>query len=299
MPDESDLKKRTKTFDPMNAPVIIMATSTDLHHAVAGTILMVRDVPVILDVHLAAFYETTTSAVNQYRKRNEKRFAPDYAFQLTKDEWDFLKSQKVISSDGHGGRRYQPWVYTEHGVAMMSMGMESDRAAELSRIIIDTFVSFRRGTLPPERVIPGPDALQRRRSFQEKIYRKMKQLLDAELPQSPGRTLRDELGSIATDALDHIKEVLKSPGRQNEKVSAEITKILAEAEKLYAETRKINEEADAIALQNQRHRFELLRELRDMAMQLERDDWLEVFDNSFDISADRTPTSSPKRLKKS
>jgi len=285
-----------KTLLPTNSTIIISKSATDLHRAVADTILMVRGNLVILATDLAAFYETTTSAVNQYRKRNEQRFTSDYAFQLTKEQCKYLKSQNVISSTEHGGRRFCPWVYTEHGVAMMSMGMKSDKAAELSRIIIETFVSFRRGTLPPERVIVGSHTLKRRRAFLEKIYRKMEQLLDAELPSSPGKTLGEELGSIATNALDHVKQILKSQGMKNEKVSAEITKILAEAEKLYTETRKINEETNTIALQNQRHRFELLRELRTMAMQLERDDWLEVFDNSFDTSARKAITPAPKQL---
>jgi hypothetical protein len=287
----------TKVVSPADAAITVSTGNPKIQQSVANTILMVRDTLVILDIHLAVFYETTTSAVNQYRKRNEQRFTSDYAFQLTEDQWNYLKSQNVISSGDHGGRRYRPWVYTEHGVAMMSMGMKGDKAAELSKIIIDTFVSFRRGTLPPERVISGPGAVQRRRSFQEKIYRKMEQLLDAELPLSPGRTLREELGSIATSALDNIKEILKSPGKQNEKVSAEITKILAEAEKLYAETRKINEEADAIALQNQRRRMQLLRELRTMAMQLERDNWLEVLDHTFNPSTREVLPAEPKKLK--
>jgi hypothetical protein len=69
--------------------------------------------------------------------------------------------------------------------------------------------------------------------------------------------------------------------KNNEKISAEVTKILAEAEKLYAETRKLNVETDTLVLQNYRTRIEFIRELREMAQQLERDDWIGVFEEGF------------------
>lgn len=264
-----------------NKNALVAVDDGEIDVPVEDMIVVVRGVPVILADDLAAFYGTTTSAVNQYRKRNESRFTADYAFQLTKDEWDALKSQDVMSSKTHGGSRFRPWAYTEHGVAMMSMGMKSEDAVRLSKVIIDTFVNFRRGTLPRERILPGPKALEQRRSLQEKIFKQMKALLDAELPTHPGTTLREELGSIATNALGHMKAVLDKPGKQNEKISAEVTKILAEAEKIFAETRKIHMEADTIAMQNYRTRLEFLRELRKMAMQLERDDWLDIFEGAF------------------
>lgn len=53
---------------------------------------ILRGAPVILAADLAGFYNTTTKAVNQYRSRNQNRFTSDYAFQLTKEEWEILKS---------------------------------------------------------------------------------------------------------------------------------------------------------------------------------------------------------------
>ena len=69
--------------------------STEL--AVQNAILIVRETPVILANDLADFYETTVSAVNQYRSRNADKFTSDYAFQLSDAEWEGLKSQNVIS----------------------------------------------------------------------------------------------------------------------------------------------------------------------------------------------------------
>lgn len=254
---------------------------TDELRAIVRAIIVVRDTPVILANDIAAFYETEPKKINQYRSRNADRFSEDYAFQLSKNEWENLKSQNVTSSANHGGSRTPPWVYTEHGVAMLSMGMKSENAIRLSKVIIDTFVDYRRGTLPSTPVLGGPKALAHRRSLQEKIYAQMEQLLDVELPTSGGHTIRDELGGIATKALGRIKAVLDTPAKQNEKISAEVAKILAEAEKLYAETRKLHVETDTLMLENYRARLDFIRDLRELAEQLERDDWMEVFDGSF------------------
>lgn len=242
---------------------------------------ILRGVPVILASDLAMFYKTTTKAVNQYRSRNEGRFTPEYAFQLTKDEWDSLKSQNVTSNIGRGGARVSPWAYTEHGVAMMSMGMKGDEAIALSKVIIGTFVEYRRGELPNTRPITNAHDAKYRQSLQKKIYQQIEQLLNAQLPTKSGSTIGEELGTIATSALGHIKEVLDSSNKRNEKISAEVAKILAEAEKLYAETRKINAETDSLNMHNFMARLEVLRELRLMAVHLERDDWLDVFDDTF------------------
>ena len=245
------------------------------------SIVIVREMPVILASDLAKFYDTKVSLVNLYRKRNADRFTDDYVFQLSPEEWESLKLQNAISSEGHGGSRHLPWAYTEHGVAMMSMGMKSENAVRLSKVIIDTFVDYRRGTLPANPVMSGANTAKHRRSLQEKIYHQMEQILDVKLPTSDGHTVRDELSVIATKSLGHIKAVLDTPTKNNEKISAEVTRILAEAEKLYAETCKLHVETDTLVLQNYRARLGFIRDLREMAQQLERDDWIEVFDDGF------------------
>ena len=248
---------------------------------IKSAIVQIRGHAVILANDLARFFDTTVSLINLYRKRNGEKFTSDYAFQLASEDWKILKLQNAISSEGHGGSRHLPWAYTEHGVAMMSMGMKSDNAVRLSKVIIDTFVDYRRGTLPSKPFITGPNAVKHRRSLQEKLVVQMERLLDVELPSSEGQTVRDELGTIATKSLAHIKAVLDGPVKTNEKITAEVSMILAEAEKLYAETRKLNAETDNLVLQNYQLRLDVIRDLREMAQQLERDDWIEVFDDGF------------------
>ena len=101
-----------------------LATGDELD-AVKNAIIVVQGRPVILAHDLAQFFDTETTKINRYRSRNSERFITEYAFQLTENQWKNLISQNGIASSTHGGVRIRPWAYTEHGVAMMSMGMRS------------------------------------------------------------------------------------------------------------------------------------------------------------------------------
>jgi hypothetical protein len=94
------------------------------------SILVIRGQKVLLDEQLGAFYGVTTKRLVEAFKRNIARFPSDFAFQLTTDEWDNLRSQFATSSlrsqsvtsnsATHGGRRYAPYAFTEQGAAMFS-----------------------------------------------------------------------------------------------------------------------------------------------------------------------------------
>ena len=79
--------------------------------------------------------------MNQAVKRNMRRFPDDFMFQLTKDEWQNLKSQIVISS--WGGTRKLPNAFTEQGVAMLSGLLNSDTAIDTNVKIMRAFVAIR------------------------------------------------------------------------------------------------------------------------------------------------------------
>lgn len=96
--------------------------------AIEKRILVVRGRQVMLDEDLADLYGVETRVLVQQVRRNEKRFPADFMFQLSAQEFSDLKSQSVISSGGHGGRRKPPLVFTEHGVAMLSGVLRSERA---------------------------------------------------------------------------------------------------------------------------------------------------------------------------
>ena len=104
-------------------------------------IYLIRGQKVMIDVDLAELYGVPTKVLNQQVKRNLKRFPEDFMFQLTKAEAENLRSQFATSS--HGGRRSQPYVFTEHGVAMLSSVLSSERAIEVNIIIIRAFIRLR------------------------------------------------------------------------------------------------------------------------------------------------------------
>jgi len=112
-------------------------------------IVRVRGHAVILDADLAMLYGVETRQLNQQMKRNQERFPKNFAFQLTKSEWERLRSQNVISK-GRGGRRYAPYVFTEHGVLMAANVLNSPKAIKTSVTIVEAFVKLRRMALSVE-----------------------------------------------------------------------------------------------------------------------------------------------------
>jgi hypothetical protein len=86
---------------------------------IESLILTIRRHKVLIDADLASIYDVETRTLNQAVKRNRDRFPEDFAFQLTADEYDSLRSQIVISK-GRGGRRHLPFAFTEHGAIMAS-----------------------------------------------------------------------------------------------------------------------------------------------------------------------------------
>jgi hypothetical protein len=116
-------------------------------------IKVVRGQRVLLDAELARLYKVTTAALNQSVKRNAERFPADFAFQLTRQEFTDLMSQMVTSKDGRGGRRKLPWVFTEHGVAMLSSVLRSREAARVNVEIMRAFVRLRRLLATPGELV--------------------------------------------------------------------------------------------------------------------------------------------------
>lgn len=97
----------------------------------------------MLDKDLAELYQVEVKVLNQAVKRNIKRFPSDFMFQLTKEEWDNLKSQFVTSS--WGGIRKLPFAFTEQGLAMLSGILNSDIAIYVNIAIMRAFVTIRQG----------------------------------------------------------------------------------------------------------------------------------------------------------
>jgi hypothetical protein len=109
----------------------------------------IRDQKVILDFDLAALYEVETKVLNQSVKRNIKRFPTDFMFQLSDEEYLSLRSQIVtLENSGRGKyRKYNPFAFTEQGIAMLSGILNSDVAIHVNIAIMRTFVMIRKYAL--------------------------------------------------------------------------------------------------------------------------------------------------------
>ena len=101
----------------------------------------IRGKQVMLDSDLARLYCVETKVFMQSVKRNIERFPINFMFQLTDEEYIVLRSQ-FVTSKGRGGRRYNPYVFTEQGIAMLSSVLHTDKAIKTSIQIINAFVAM-------------------------------------------------------------------------------------------------------------------------------------------------------------
>lgn len=118
---------------------------------IINKIYQLRNRKVMLDSDLSGLYDVETKRINEQVKRNLKRFPGDFMFQLTTEEWENLKSQNATSS--WGGRRTLPYVFTEHGVLMLSSVLNSEKAIEVNIQIIRVFTKMRELLLTNETIL--------------------------------------------------------------------------------------------------------------------------------------------------
>ena len=108
---------------------------------IMSKIFLLREQKVMLDSDLAELYNVETRRLNEQVKRNLKRFPEDFMFQLTETEYENLKSQSATSS--WGGRRTFPFVFTEHGILMLSSVLNSEQAINMNIQIMRIFTKIR------------------------------------------------------------------------------------------------------------------------------------------------------------
>ena len=106
-------------------------------------IYLIRNQRVMLDSDIANLYGVTTKRLNEQVRRNIERFPEDFMFQLTDEEYKILRSQFATSNIIHGGRRYIPYAFTEHGAIMAATILNSPKAVEMSIFVVRAFVKLR------------------------------------------------------------------------------------------------------------------------------------------------------------
>ena len=153
-----------------------------------STIYLIRGQRVMFDSDLAAIYGVTTKRLNEQVRRNISRFPEDFAFQLTAEELTNLRSQ-IATSSFHGGRRYRPWVFTEHGAIMLASVLNSDIAAQASVRVVRAFVRLREMVAANAQLSAKLEELERRLDSHDEamvdLFAALKQLLEP--PEPPKR----------------------------------------------------------------------------------------------------------------
>ncbi|WP_293300902.1 ORF6N domain-containing protein [Pedobacter sp. UBA4863] len=127
----------------MSKKEIISTSPIIPDEVVINKIYYIREQKVMLDSDLAKLYGLETFRLNEQVKRNIARFPEDFMFQLTSDEWESLTSQIAISKKGRGGRRTMPYVFTEHGVLMLSSVLNSEQAIQVNIQIMRIYTKIR------------------------------------------------------------------------------------------------------------------------------------------------------------
>lgn len=172
----------SSTFFPMAKSAIVVANKVD------SKIFVLRGQRVILDRDLAELYGVEVRQLNQQAKRNAKRFPPAFRFQLSPHELKILRSQNVISSEGHGGARYLPYVFTEHGAIMAATVLNSERAIEMSVFVVLAFVRMRRAIAGNRNVLTKLAELEQRlEGHDTEIRSLMEAIRELMTPEEPNR----------------------------------------------------------------------------------------------------------------
>lgn len=141
-------------------------------------ILSVRRRKVVLDADVARLYRIPTKRLNEAVRRNAARFPDDFSFVLTRDEVAGLRSQ-IATSNGRGGRRTLPRVFTEHGALMAASVLNSERAVEMSIYLIRAFVQMREEMLASAAILKRLAEIDRRLVEHDSVLR---QVIDQLLP---------------------------------------------------------------------------------------------------------------------
>ena len=159
---------------------------TTLVKPIEAQILLLRGERVMLDADLAELYGVATKVLIQAVKRNVERFPEDFMFQLTRYEFANLRSQSVTSS--WGGRRYPPYAFTEHGVAMLSSVLNSANAIQVNVEIMRAFVRLRRLLASHEELARKLTELEKRYDTQFRaVFDAIRQLMSP--PAKPRRSI--------------------------------------------------------------------------------------------------------------
>lgn len=144
---------------------------------VKSQIYEIRGLRVMLDSDIAAYFGVETAALNRAMKRNIKRFPPKFCFQISREEYhEILRCQIGILELEQGKySKYLPYVYTEHGLSMLTSVLHTDSAIEASILIMEVFVEVAHYILQNTPLLPYEE-LKLLQNKQEKLSDKIQDI---------------------------------------------------------------------------------------------------------------------------
>ncbi|HMM16738.1 MAG TPA: ORF6N domain-containing protein [Petrimonas sp.] len=148
-------------------------------------IFEIRGYRVMIDFHLAELYGIETKVLKRAVRRNIERFPPDFMFEMTKKEFDNLRSQ--FGTSNWGGTRYMPYCFTQEGIAMLSAVLHSKTAIGMNIAIMRAFVAMRQMITGYEELLKRIEELEISTDEQfNELYKALTALLaDAEERRKP------------------------------------------------------------------------------------------------------------------
>jgi hypothetical protein len=169
--------------------------------AITQRIFVIRGERVMLDADLAALYGVTAKRFNEQVRRNIERFPSDFMFRLTNQEVINLRSP--IATSSWGGRRYAPFVFTEHGAIMAATILNAPRAVEVAVHVVRAFVRMREALAASRELTKRLNELERRVGTHDRaigeILAAIRQL--AAPPDPPDPPPRRRIGFVQAGSL--------------------------------------------------------------------------------------------------
>ncbi len=154
---------------------------------ITSKIYLIRGQKVMLDSDLAELYQVETRRLNEQIKRNTGRFPEDFMFRLTNEEWKNLKSQFATSS--WGGRRKEPYAFTEHVVLMLSSVLNSERAIAVNIKIMRVYTKIKEMLFNNKDLLLRMEKIERKLSNQNKnielVFNYLDELIDKKDNEKP------------------------------------------------------------------------------------------------------------------
>jgi len=156
------------------------------NEVIINKIYVVRGQRVMLDRDLAELYGVETKQLKRQVRRNIERFPLSFMFELTKKENEELRSQIGTLKQGTHFK-YSPFVFTEHGILMLSSVLNSELAIKMSVQIIETFVQLRKLANNYEEIMNKINQMESQNNEQfSEIYEVLQNLLSK--PEEKPRT---------------------------------------------------------------------------------------------------------------